>query len=62
VSTLSPANALSQLPKVRLEVSIIAPRSQRRARCGPETREQACWCHKLANVLDKLPVRFCTGG
>jgi len=35
---------------------------QRRARCGPETREQACWCHKLANVLDKLPVRFCTGG
>jgi hypothetical protein len=28
----------------------------------PETREQACWCHKLANVLDKLPVRFCTGG
>ena len=28
----------------------------------PESREQACWCHKLANVLDKLPVRFCTGG
>src|SRR5260370_35958892 len=23
----------------------------------PETREQACWCHKLANVLDKLPRR-----
>jgi putative transposase len=21
----------------------------------PETREQACWCHKLGNVLDKLP-------
>ncbi len=24
----------------------------------PETREQACWCHKLANVLDKLPQRL----
>ena len=24
----------------------------------PETREQACWCHKLANVLDKLPKRL----
>src|ERR1700730_6477931 len=24
----------------------------------PETREQACWCHKLANVLDKLPRRL----
>jgi putative transposase len=23
----------------------------------PETREQACWCHKLVNVLDKLPQR-----
>lgn len=21
-------------------------------------REQACWCHKLANVLDKLPQRL----
>jgi transposase-like protein len=21
----------------------------------PETRAQGCWCHKLANVLDKLP-------
>jgi putative transposase len=21
----------------------------------PATREQACWCHKLANLLDKLP-------
>jgi transposase-like protein len=21
----------------------------------PESREQACWCHKLANVLDHLP-------
>jgi putative transposase len=24
----------------------------------PESREQACWCHKLANVLDKLPQRL----
>ena len=24
----------------------------------PETREQGCWCHKLANVLDKLPLRL----
>jgi putative transposase len=24
----------------------------------PETREQGCWCHKLANVLDKLPKRL----
>src|ERR1019366_3034886 len=24
----------------------------------PETREQACWCHKLAHVLDKLPKRL----
>ena len=24
----------------------------------PETREQACWCHKLGNVLDKLPKRL----
>ena len=24
----------------------------------PETRAQACWCHKLANVLDKLPQRL----
>jgi putative transposase len=24
----------------------------------PETREQACWCHKLVNVLDKLPQRL----
>ena len=24
----------------------------------PQTREQACWCHKLANVLDKLPKRL----
>ncbi len=24
----------------------------------PATREQACWCHKLANVLDKLPKRL----
>ena len=24
----------------------------------PETREQGCWCHKLANVLDKLPRRL----
>ena len=23
----------------------------------PETREQRCWVHKLANVLDKLPKR-----
>ena len=26
----------------------------------PESREQACWCHKLANVLDKLPPAFTT--
>jgi len=24
----------------------------------PKTREQACWCHKLGNVLDKLPQRL----
>lgn len=24
----------------------------------PETRAQGCWCHKLANVLDKLPQRL----
>jgi transposase-like protein len=24
----------------------------------PETREQSCWVHKLANVLDKLPKRL----
>lgn len=24
----------------------------------PETREQRCWCHKMANVLDKLPKRL----
>jgi putative transposase len=24
----------------------------------PETREQSCWCHKLVNVLDKLPQRL----
>ena len=24
----------------------------------PETRQQGCWCHKLANVLDKLPQRL----
>ena len=24
----------------------------------PETREQRCWVHKLANVLDKLPKRI----
>jgi putative transposase len=24
----------------------------------PETREQVCWCHKLCNVLDKLPQRL----
>ena len=24
----------------------------------PETREQACWCHKLGNVLHKLPKRL----
>jgi transposase-like protein len=24
----------------------------------PETREQRCWVHKIANVLDKLPKRF----
>src|ERR1700736_2276018 len=24
----------------------------------PATREQACWCHKLVNVLDKLPHCF----
>ena len=24
----------------------------------PETREQGCWCHKLVNVLDKLPQRL----
>jgi putative transposase len=24
----------------------------------PETHEQGCWCHKLANVLDQLPKRL----
>jgi putative transposase len=24
----------------------------------PETRAQGCWCHKLVNVLDKLPKRL----
>jgi putative transposase len=24
----------------------------------PETHEQGCWCHKLSNVLDKLPQRL----
>jgi putative transposase len=24
----------------------------------PETGEQGCWCHKLSNVLDKLPQRL----
>jgi putative transposase len=24
----------------------------------PETHEQGCWCHKLANLLDKLPKRL----
>jgi transposase-like protein len=24
----------------------------------PETREQRCWLHRLANVLDKLPTRL----
>jgi putative transposase len=24
----------------------------------PETGEQGCWCHKLSNVLDKLPLRL----
>ena len=24
----------------------------------PETRPQGCWCHKLVNVLDKLPRRL----
>ena len=24
----------------------------------PETRAQGCWCHKLVNVLDKLPPRL----
>jgi len=24
----------------------------------PETREQRCWIHRLANVLDKLPKRL----
>ena len=24
----------------------------------PETRAQGCWCHKLINVLDKLPKRL----
>jgi len=24
----------------------------------PESREQGCWCHKLVNVLDKLPRRL----
>ena len=24
----------------------------------PETREQRCWVHRIANVLDKLPTRL----
>ena len=24
----------------------------------PETQEQRCWVHRLANVLDKLPQRL----
>lgn len=24
----------------------------------PKTREQRCWCHKMVNVLDKLPKRL----
>lgn len=24
----------------------------------PQTREQRCWCHKMVNVLDKLPKRL----
>ena len=24
----------------------------------PETREQRCWVHRIANVLDKLPKRL----
>jgi transposase-like protein len=24
----------------------------------PATREQACWCHQLGNVLDQLPQRL----
>ncbi len=24
----------------------------------PETREQRCWVHKIANVLDKMPRRL----
>ena len=24
----------------------------------PETNVQRCWCHKMANVLDKLPKRL----
>jgi putative transposase len=24
----------------------------------PETSEQGCWCHKLSNVLDKLPSAY----
>ena len=24
----------------------------------PETKEQRCWVHKIANVLDKLPKRL----
>jgi transposase-like protein len=27
-------------------------------RVWPETREQRCWVHKLANILDKLPKRL----
>src|SRR5712692_6683909 len=33
-------------------------RLRNRVNSRPETREQACWCHKLANVLDKLPQRL----
>lgn len=28
------------------------------AQVYPETREQRCWVHKLANILDKLPKRL----
>ena len=28
---------------------------RRSARCGRQTREQRCWVHKTANVLNKLP-------
>ena len=28
------------------------------AQVYPETREQRCWVHKIANVLDKMPKRL----